>query len=66
MNDMVERVAGPIVCGEFGHEESSWGLVMDDMRAEGRGEHVIQPSADEPMGGSFGRFPPACCTAGYE
>ena len=43
---MVEGVAGPIVCGEFGHEESLWELVMNDMRAERRGEHVIQPFAD--------------------
>ena len=43
---MIEGVVRPIVCGEFGYEESSWGLVMNDMRAEGRGEHVIQPSAD--------------------
>ncbi|KAL6312228.1 hypothetical protein AAG906_020313 [Vitis piasezkii] len=39
-------VAGPIVCGEFWHEESPWGLVMNDMRAERRGEHVVQPFAD--------------------
>ena len=43
---MIEGVVGPIVCGEFGHEESLWGLVMNDMRAEGRGEHVVQPFAD--------------------
>ncbi|RVW15436.1 hypothetical protein CK203_094702 [Vitis vinifera] len=46
MHDMIEGVAGPIVCGEFGHEESPWGLVMNDMRAERRGEHVVQPFAD--------------------
>ncbi|KAL6347607.1 hypothetical protein AAG906_026135 [Vitis piasezkii] len=46
MHDMVEGVAGPIVCGEFWHEESPWGLVMNDMRAERRGEHVVQPFAD--------------------
>ena len=46
MHDMIEGVVGPIVCGEFWYEESPWGLVMNDMRAEGRGEHVIQPSAD--------------------
>ena len=41
MHDMIERVAGPIVCGEFGYEESPWGLVMNDMIAERRGEHVV-------------------------
>ena len=50
MHDMVEGVTGPIVCGEFGHEESPWGLVMNDMRAERRGEHVVQPYADGASG----------------
>ncbi|RVW32650.1 hypothetical protein CK203_076490 [Vitis vinifera] len=63
MHDMIEGVAGPIVCGEFGHEESPWGLVMNDMRAERRGEHVVHLLLMEPMGGSFGRFLPACRTA---
>ncbi|RVW37159.1 hypothetical protein CK203_111748 [Vitis vinifera] len=39
-------VAGPIVCGKFWYEESPWGLVMNDLRAERRGEHVVQPFAD--------------------
>ena len=46
MHDMVERVVGPIVRGEFGYKESPWGLVMNDMRAKRRGEHVGQPFAD--------------------
>ena len=46
MHDVIEGIASPIVCGKFWHEESPWGLVMDDMRAERRGEHVIQPFAD--------------------
>ena len=50
MHDMIEGVAGPIVCGEFGYEESPRGLVMNDMRAEGRGEHVVQPFADGASG----------------
>ena len=50
LHDMVEGVTGPIVCGEFGHEESPWGLVMNDMRAERRGEHVVQPYADGASG----------------
>ena len=50
MHDMIEGVVGPIVCGEFGYEESPWGLVMNDMRAEMRGEHVVQPFADRTNG----------------
>ena len=46
MHDMIEGVVGPIVCEEFVHEESPWGLVMNDMRAERRGEHVVQPLAN--------------------
>nr|CAN78252.1 hypothetical protein VITISV_031953 [Vitis vinifera] len=46
MHDVIKGIVGSIVCGIFWYEESPWGLVMDDMRAEGRGEHVIQPSAD--------------------
>ena len=43
MHDMVEGVVGPIVRGEFRYEESLWGLVMNNMRAKRRGEHVVQP-----------------------
>ena len=46
MHDVIEGIVGSIVCGKFWYEESPWGLVMDDMRAEGRGEHVVQPFAD--------------------
>ena len=46
MHDMIEGIVGPIVCRKFWYEESPWGLVMDDVRAERRGEHVIQPLAD--------------------
>ncbi|RVW85608.1 hypothetical protein CK203_037578 [Vitis vinifera] len=46
MHDTIEGVAGAIVCGEFWHKESPWGLVMNDMRAERRGEHVVQPFDD--------------------
>ena len=47
---MIEGIAGPIVCGKLWYEESPWGLVMNDMRAEGRGEHVVQLFADEANG----------------
>ena len=43
---MVEGVAGPIIRGKFRHEESPWGVVMNNMRAKRRGEHVVQPFAD--------------------
>ena len=46
MHDMIEGVIGPIVYREFGHEEFPWGLVMNDMRAERREEHVVQSFAD--------------------
>ena len=46
MHDVVEEVAGPIIRGEFGHDESPWGVVMNNIRAKRRGEHVVQPFAD--------------------
>ena len=50
MHDMVEGVAGPIVRGEFRHEKSPWGIVMNNMRAKRRGEHVVQSFADGASG----------------
>ena len=47
---MIEGVARPIVRGEFRHEEFPWGLVMNNMRAERRGEHVVQPFANGATG----------------
>ena len=41
MHDVIEGIVGSIVCGKFWYEESPWGLVVNDMRAERRGEHVI-------------------------
>ena len=46
MHDMVEGVDGPIVRGKFRHEKSPWGVVMNNMRAKRRGEHVVQHFAD--------------------
>ena len=43
---MVEGVAGPIISGEFWHEKSPWGVVMNNMQAKRHGEHVVQPFAD--------------------
>ena len=50
MHDMVEGVVRPIICGKFWHEESPWGVIMDNMRAKRRGEHVIQSFANEARG----------------
>ena len=50
MHDMVEGFAGPIVCGKFRHEKSPWGVVMNDMRAKRRREHVVQSFVDEANG----------------
>ena len=46
MHDVVEGVIGLIIRGEFRHDESPWGVVMNNMRAKRRGEHVVQPFAD--------------------
>ena len=43
---VIEGIVGSIVCRKFWYEESPWGLVMDDVRAERRGEHVVQPFAN--------------------
>ena len=50
MHDMVEWITRPIIRRKFWHKESPWGVVMDDMRAKRRGEHVIQPFADKAKG----------------
>ena len=46
MHDMVEEVTRPIIRRKFWHEESPWRVVMDNMRAKMRGEHVIQSFAN--------------------
>ena len=46
MHDMVKGVTRPIVRREFRHEKSPWGIVMNNMRAKRRGEHVVQPFAN--------------------
>ncbi|RVW63590.1 hypothetical protein CK203_057382 [Vitis vinifera] len=58
VHDVIEGIVGPIVCGKLWYEESL-GLVMGDMRAKGRGEHVIQPFADGANGWLVWRFLPA-------
>ncbi|RVW98475.1 hypothetical protein CK203_026765 [Vitis vinifera] len=53
-------VAGPIIRGEFRHEESPWGLVMNNMRAKGVESMSSSLLLMEALGGSFGRFLPTC------
>ena len=60
---MIKWIARPIIHRNFRNEKPSWGLVIDNMRVERRGEHVIQPPTDGARGGSFDEFPPTCCTA---
>ena len=50
MHDMVEGVVGPIVGGELRHNKSPWGVVMNNMGAKERGEHVVQSFADRTSG----------------
>ena len=50
MHDVVKGVARPIIRGKFWHEESPWGVVMNNMGAKRRGEHVIQPFANGASG----------------
>ena len=46
MHDMVEWIAGSVICCELQYHEPSWGLIPDDVRAKRCGEHVIQLSID--------------------
>ena len=46
MHDVIKQITCFVVCREFRHYELSRGLVVDDVRSEMRGEHVIQLSAN--------------------
>lgn len=46
VHDVVKWITGSIIYRKFGHNEPSWGLVVDDTRIERRGEHVIQLPAN--------------------
>ena len=47
MHDMVEWITGSVVCGELWYHKPSWGLIVDDVRAERHGEHVIRSPTDK-------------------
>lgn len=57
VHDMIEWIVGSIVLDEFWHDEPSWRLVFDDMRAEKRGEHVVQLPTDRVGGTSTYHIP---------
>ena len=46
MHDMVKWIAGFVIRGKLWDHEPSWGLVVDVVRDERRGEHVIQSLID--------------------
>ena len=46
VHDMIERITCSVICHELQYHEPPWGLVVDDVRAKRRGEHVIQPLVD--------------------
>ena len=57
VRDMIERIVGSVVRRKYWHDEPSWGLVIDNARAERRGEHVIQSPADRAGGASTYHIP---------
>ena len=50
---MVKWIIGSIIRKKFRHEEPSRGFIVDNMRTERRGEHVVQYLLMEPGGASF-------------
>ena len=46
MHDVIKQVVGSVIRGNFFHEKPSWGLVVDNARAERHGEHVVQLPVD--------------------
>ena len=46
VHDVVEWITGSIICRKLWYNELSWGFVVNDVRTERRGEHVIQSLAD--------------------
>ena len=55
---MVEWIVGSIICREFWNHEPSWRFVVYDMRAERRGEHVIQSPTNRAEGDPYWPDPP--------
>ena len=54
MHDMVKWIAGSVIRGKLRDHEPSWGLVVDDVRVERRGEHVILSLIDRAEGTPVG------------
>ena len=65
MHDVVKWIAGSIICREFRDHELSWRIVVDDVRAERHGKHVVQSLADRARGPLLIRSPTGCCTGGW-
>ena len=57
VHDMIKWITGPIVCRELWYDEPSWGLVIDNAKAERRAEHVVQPLADRAGEGLYLPYP---------
>ena len=53
VHDMIKWITRPVVCGELWHDEPSWGLIIDNARAEMCGEQVIQPLANRAREGLY-------------
>ena len=64
MHDMIKWIVESVIRGEFWHDESSWGLIIDNVSAERLGEHVIQLPADRAGGPLLATSPPICCSGG--
>ena len=63
VHDMIKWIIGPVVCRELWHDEPSWGLIIDNVKVERRGEHVVQPPADR-VGGALLTISPSTCYSG--
>ena len=57
MHDVVKWIVGSIVGREFWNHEPSWRVVVDDVRVERCGEHVIRSPTDRAGGTLVDRIP---------
>ena len=46
MHYVIKRIARSVIRGEFRDDESSWGFILNNVRTERRGEHVVKAPAD--------------------
>ena len=44
---MIEQITCSVVCHKFRYYEPFWRLIVNDVKAKRRGEHVVQSSANE-------------------